>query len=81
MQITPKVFQFVFRVFQTQSSLFLKEEREEIILQSLTIARVALKCLRRLVISGFQNFINDNNAVEFFNCLVPYLGQFLKISF
>jgi hypothetical protein len=45
----------------------------------LSIARIALKCLRRLLIHGFDSFSQDKHCIDLLNFLSRHFPPFLKV--
>lgn len=81
--IAPNVFQFVSSIFYSQMSVFvthipnISNSTDPSIHESIKLARIALKCLRRLVINGFLQFSQDQQVVQLFSFLLEYFPKFL----
>ncbi|KAI8899690.1 armadillo-type protein [Globomyces pollinis-pini] len=85
--ITPNVFKFVSGIFKTQLELFFNmnsnitsdptylNEMNNV----LSLVRVALKCLRRLLINGYQRFSQATEPVELLTKLIEFLPRFLSL--
>ncbi|KAJ3323392.1 Importin-11 [Boothiomyces sp. JEL0866] len=82
--ITPNVFRFTLSVFHTQIARFFGlAERNSADLNelndALVLSKVALKCLRRLTINGYQKFSEASEVTELFTSLNGYLPRLQTI--
>jgi hypothetical protein len=81
--ITPNVFRFMSGLLFNQLGLFLEQTGQqdyEKLNETLTIARISLKCLRRLIIHGYQHYSTASEAIETVDALYPYLPKLVKYS-
>jgi hypothetical protein len=72
--ITPTVFGFVSGILFSHLESYEQVQNEE----SLNLARIALKCLRRLVVHGYVHCSNAPEAAQFLSGLIAYLPKFMK---
>ncbi|KAI8924466.1 armadillo-type protein [Entophlyctis helioformis] len=86
LQLAPDIFRFVASVFYDRANLFVSSAQQvdaadphHGLDSTLSLARVALKCLRRLIIHGFTDFTAHPEAVDLFRNLVGYLRSFVQI--
>ncbi|KAJ3274383.1 Importin-11 [Terramyces sp. JEL0728] len=82
--ITPNVYRFTSTVFHSQLAKFfnLVEQNSTDITElndTLVLAKVSLKCLRRLTINGYQRFSEASEVTELFSSLNGYLPKLQTI--
>ncbi|KAJ3261121.1 Importin-11 [Boothiomyces macroporosus] len=82
--ITPNVFRFTLTVFHTQLAKFfalVEQNSTDVneINDALVLSKVALKCLRRLTINGYQKFSEATEVTELFASLNGYLPKLQTI--
>ncbi|KAH6564693.1 hypothetical protein BASA62_007741 [Batrachochytrium salamandrivorans] len=85
-QLAPDIFSFVSSVFYDRVNLFFSMSQQvnmsDPAHQSddlLPVARVALKCLRRLIVHGFTEPDKLPNVIEFVGSLTRYMQSFMQI--
>jgi hypothetical protein len=81
--ITPNVFRFMSGLLFNQLGLFLEQvghRNYDNLNEILTIARISLKCIRRLIIHGYQHYATASEAVELVDALYPYLPKLVKYA-
>ncbi|KAJ3078402.1 Importin-11, partial [Quaeritorhiza haematococci] len=87
-QLAPEIFRYISNIFYDRANHFLAladalisgssvdwNEFEA----SVRIARLALKCLRRLIVHGFQAFEKVEVALTLFRSLLDYLPKYLHL--
>nr|KAJ3421434.1 Importin-11 [Polyrhizophydium stewartii] len=82
----PAIFSFVSGLFYDRANAFLElaarirvDDPQSGLDEILTLARVALKCLRRLIVQGFPDFDKNEGVTTFTLRLLDYLQSFMKI--
>ena len=76
--ITPNVFLFVHSVFTHRMAFYFDNIQTESVLEldrTLNIARICLKCLRRLIVYGYDNLLDHALPKEFLSNLYQYLPR------
>ncbi|KAJ3362561.1 Importin-11 [Kappamyces sp. JEL0680] len=81
--LAPNVFSFVSNVFYSQLAVFenmpsLGTADPQSALEPLSMARVALKCLRRLMIHGFDRFSQEQQAIDLWGFISEHLPRVLR---
>lgn len=79
---TPEVFRFMLNVFHTRCQNFfetpLTPQNVDKLDAFLSVSRVALKCMRRLIVYGFTSVLESPTALNLLAVLYQYLPRFLE---
>lgn len=82
--ISPQIFRFMLGVFDNRMDYFFGREisREDhfALDQSLSIARIALKCMRRMICHGFNNILDSPDAQRLLSTLYQYLPKLFQVK-
>lgn len=81
-QIAPEVFAFMHAILKNRISLFKagvqSGEEHDSLDFSLSIARIALKCMRRLIYNGFSSILQTADPLNFLESATKFLQEFLE---
>eukprot|EP00842_Homolaphlyctis_polyrhiza_P000152 jgi/Hompol1/1137/HPOL_001066-RA len=86
LQVAPDILAFVSSIFYDRADTFVRmagqvdaNDPQYGLDDILNLARIALKCLRRLIVHGFSNFDQVPAIVSLLHNLVGYLQSFMQI--
>jgi hypothetical protein len=80
--VTPSIFNFMHNLFKNRIQFFfelqISESNYDALNAALSIARVALKCMRKLITHGFSSILDSPGALELLASLYHYLPHLLE---
>jgi hypothetical protein len=78
----PDIFQFMLNIFNERVKYFadtpLSPENYAQLDCNLSLARIALKCMRRLIVHGFNSVLESPVALSLLSTLYQYLPRFME---
>ena len=81
--ITPNVFKYLSSLLYSQITIFIDNlssgDASSVALEALSLSRLSLKCLRRLIINGYQRFSQNHECIEFIEFLTQVFPKLLSI--